>query len=598
MTSAPPAQGAPSKWLLGALLGLSALAFMTGLSDAPIERAEIYFLDAARAMVETSDWLVPRYRGEPFYDKPPLTYWLLASSFEFFGPSLFAGRLMAVLLAMATLGATYFFSTRLVALRGPGQASADGHRAAFMAAAILASSYAFVSFARLTMSDMVLTLLTLLAGGAYLTFEAGAKAGWLVGCGAWLGLGFLTKGPIAWVYFGGLLIAHGVVERRVPRIFNRAGLMGTLTAVVLAASWFVCVYVQEGGEPLRWFFLRENLQRFAAQTYDTDQPFWYYGLTYAIEGLPWSVLAFPAALFAFRARSPRVLRVIFLWTLLMLVPLSLSKGKIDYYLLPLLPPLSIATGAYLSIGAPSPRTLRLFAGLAAALLLEATKAPMLPPPWAPSAGEVQWLHVFLAACALACLAAALRPRPVTIVSVAAASVLGTAVLLFGVLVPAYRSAQPTETLLDDIARERAFNPDLRVAACNDPLRLQRDLLFSFRLPVLESCELWAVAAASKKFLILATPAEEAALRKGEGIRHIATADLLPADVTRIGTLLMGPTASTVGLLANFQTADPVARRKRNREFKRWLDTEEGRPQREIEERRVEEEERRARLSKK
>ena len=125
MTSAPPAQGAPSKWLLGALPGLSALAFMTGLSDAPIERAEIYFLDAARAMVETSDWLVPRYRGEPFYDKPPLTYWLLASSFEFFGPSLFAGRLMAVLLAMATLGATYFFSTRLVALRGPGQASAD-----------------------------------------------------------------------------------------------------------------------------------------------------------------------------------------------------------------------------------------------------------------------------------------------------------------------------------------------------------------------------------------------------------------------------------------------------------------------------------------
>ena len=72
-----------------------AAAFVIGLGDAPIERAEIYFLDVARAMVERADWLVPYYRGEPFYDKPPLLYWLLATSFDLLGPSLFAGRLVA-----------------------------------------------------------------------------------------------------------------------------------------------------------------------------------------------------------------------------------------------------------------------------------------------------------------------------------------------------------------------------------------------------------------------------------------------------------------------------------------------------------------------
>ena len=65
------------------------------------------------------------------------------------------------------------------------------------------------------------------------------------------------------------------------------------------------------------------------------------------------------------------------------------------------------------------------------------------------------------------------------------------------------------------------------------------------------------------------------LRAAENVRHIASLNHLPADVTRLGTLLAGPQRAKVGLLANFQTTDPVARWKRNREFKRWLDTPEG-----------------------
>ena len=51
------------------VLGLAALVF-TGLGSAPLERAEIYFLDGARDMVETGRWLVPHFRGEPFFDTP------------------------------------------------------------------------------------------------------------------------------------------------------------------------------------------------------------------------------------------------------------------------------------------------------------------------------------------------------------------------------------------------------------------------------------------------------------------------------------------------------------------------------------------------
>ena len=35
----------------------------------------------ALQMLKSGDWLVPRYRGEPFYDKPALTYWAIAASY-------------------------------------------------------------------------------------------------------------------------------------------------------------------------------------------------------------------------------------------------------------------------------------------------------------------------------------------------------------------------------------------------------------------------------------------------------------------------------------------------------------------------------------
>ena len=280
-------------------------------------------------------------------------------------------------------------------------------------------------------------------------------------------------------------------------------------------------------------------------------------------------------IFAFRAGSPRILRILLIWSLLMLVPLSLSRGKIDYYLLPLLPPLSILIGAYLAQGAPAARTLRTVAVLTAILLVGAVFFPMLPAPFSPAPLTVTAMRVFFVLAALGCLAAAIRPMARAVVSVCAVSVLGTALFLFGAIVPAYRAAQPTAELLDHIARERVYTPDLQIAVCDDTLRLQRDILFSLRIPVMEHCELWQVASSSRKFLMIVTLLQERSLRTADNVRHIASLKHLPADVTRLRTLLEGARVSKVGLLANFQTTDPVARWKRNREFKRWLDTPEG-----------------------
>ena len=547
---------------------LIAITLSLGLKDAPIERAEIYFLDAARAMVETGDWLIPHYRGEPFYDKPPLTYWLIAAAFEVLGPNLVAGRVAVVLVALATLGVVVHLARRLPAgERAPGDA-------AFYSVAILATSYTFLSFARLTMSDMLMTLLTVLSGGLFLRAEMESRQDLLPWCGVVLGLSFLTKGPIGWIFFGALLVSFAAIARRLPRIFTLQGAVGTTLAIGIAASWFVLVYFRAGIEPLKWFFLRENLQRFASVTYDVSEPWWYYVAIYAVESLPWSLLAIPAGVAAWRMRDEVMPRTLLLWAVLMLVPLSLSRGKIDYYILPILPAASLVIGRYLA-HEPAPWMLRCLALLTAALASGALLFPMLPAPFAPGDATVRAIRVFFVAVIAACLFSAAFPRPRRVVASCAAAIVGTAIVLFGSIVPAYRAAQPNDTLVDHIARERVYTPDLQVVVCDDSLRLQRDILFHLRVPVVEQCQLWAVVSSERKSLLIVTLDQERSLRSASRVRHIASLPHIPADVTKIGTLLKGAHLAKIGLLANFETTDPVARWKRNREFKRWLDTEEG-----------------------
>lgn len=574
MRSGSSPEGRVRLGLLAFLAAACAVLFIA-LGEAPIERAEIYFLDAARAMVESGNWLVPHYRGQPFYDKPPLTYWLLAASFSAFGPSLTVGRLVPALLALATLGAVFGF-----ARRHSGTAdSPTRERAALFSTIILGTSYAFMSFARLTMSDMLLTLLVLLAADGLLVADGtsraprapSARAGMaLVLCGTLLGLAFLTKGPIAWIFFGSLLLAIALVQRRVPRIFNFAGLLGAFLAISIAAIWFFFVYQREGAEPLQWFFLRENLQRFAAETYDSDQPFWYYLPTYLFEGLPWSLLAPFAFRFAVSGPTGTVLgRVIVLWTLLMLVPLSLSHGKIDYYILPLLPPLSALTGTYLASGTASPGALRLAAAGLLAIVLIALTFPGLPTAWAPSPNWAMTLRgtalVFLGATAWLLI----RPTAQRLIVTGALTVLALGFILFAAIVPAFRAGQPVRPLLADIERERSFEPKARVVVCDDTLRVQRDILFDLRFAVVERCDLWR-AVTNDRVLILASNAEETSLRRSPDIRHIATYDHLPAGVARLETLWTPPRVATLALLANFETSDPIARQKANREYKRMI----------------------------
>ena len=114
----------------GVLVLLCLALYFMGLGQRHLWDAdEGLHASTSKVMVQTGNWLVPQFNGEPFYDKPPLFNWLVALSFVFFGFTEFAARFPAALIGAVTVLATYRFGRQLVSESG-----------AFLGAIVLATS--------------------------------------------------------------------------------------------------------------------------------------------------------------------------------------------------------------------------------------------------------------------------------------------------------------------------------------------------------------------------------------------------------------------------------------------------------------------------
>jgi hypothetical protein len=146
---------------------------------------------------------------------------------------------------------------------------------------------------------------------------------------------------------------------------------------------------------------------------------------------------------------------------------------------------------------------------------------------------------------------------------------GLFLALVGVMLPPYRAAQPNDLILADVARERSFEPAARLAFCDDPVRVQRDVLFELRLPAEERCDLWAAASADAPYLLLLDESEWN-VGRADGMRHVRTYRYLPATVLSARSLLQGVAPGRLALFANFETSDPVAVLKAKRRWRRHV----------------------------
>jgi 4-amino-4-deoxy-L-arabinose transferase-like glycosyltransferase len=259
----------------------------------PSDRDESRFAQASRQMVETGDYVRIRLGEEERNKKPVGIHWAQAASvhaLETLGlgsrADIWAYRLPGLLGALAAVLATFHFGRHLV-----------GRRAAFLGAALLASTMVLVVETHIAKTDAALLGTVAAAmglfGRAYLT-PGGFTARQAAAFWAILGLGILLKGPIAPMVplLAGITLA--IADRQAPWLRPLRAAWGVPLMLGLALPWLIAIGIATEGRFFEQAVGGDMLGKVGA----ADEKHWgppgYY---LAIFG----IAAFPAAFLVIRA---------------------------------------------------------------------------------------------------------------------------------------------------------------------------------------------------------------------------------------------------------------------------------------------------------
>jgi len=310
--------------------------------------------DASHTIKERfSACVTPFLYGHPWLEKPALYYWRAMYLFKDFGVHDWSARLPSTTFAFMMVGLIYLHMRRF---------RLGGH---LDAALITVACVGVIGFSRGASTDMQLAApLAIGLLGWYAWYETDSKF-WLYDIYFFTGLATLAKGPVAPFLALVIIAAFALLRRDWSMIRRSFWWPGALLYFAMVLPWFIAVQHQNPTF-FREFFLEHNLQRFATDRYQHQQPVWYYLAVVVLAMMPWTVVAIRALIDGAmtsvsewrqrysKHRKPCSNRpgdafpeFLVLWALIPILFFSFSKSKLPGYILPAVPPIAILTGDYL-----------------------------------------------------------------------------------------------------------------------------------------------------------------------------------------------------------------------------------------------------------
>jgi 4-amino-4-deoxy-L-arabinose transferase-like glycosyltransferase len=313
------------------LLAAAVVPYFVGLGDSSIWDAnEAFYVETPREMIETGDYINPSFNYEPRFNKPVLSYWIVAAFYQLFGISVGVQRLPMAMGALALVAAA-FAAGRAVRSTETG----------LWSALVLATSPRLLMFARRIFIDMYITLFMGLTLVFFMLAERHPerRKRYLLLMYAAVGLGMLTKGPVAIVLPGLVFLIWLAFQRRlgdVPRMYPA---WGVLIVLAIVAPWYIALYAQHGWQHIVGFFWGENVARYT-DAVAPERGLLFYAPVVLGDTFPWSLLLVPAAFMTWRmgGRDQRGRLLVLLWVWLASIALffTLSATKQDLYIFPVI----------------------------------------------------------------------------------------------------------------------------------------------------------------------------------------------------------------------------------------------------------------------
>ena len=245
---------------------------------------EINFAESAREMILTGNYSRVQIDFKPFWEKPPLFFWMQAASMHLFGINEFAARFPNACVGVLTLLTLFLIGKKL-----------RDNTFGFIWALMYLGAFTPHLYFKSGIIDPTFNLCIFL--GIYFFFRAKIEPNKSMPntllAGVFIGLAILTKGPVGGLIWGLTVFFYLVATKFKQSIKWKEILIFGISCVLVASIWFANELVNNGF----WFineFITYQIRLFSTPDAGHGQPFYYHFVVVLIG-------CFPISIFAIRA---------------------------------------------------------------------------------------------------------------------------------------------------------------------------------------------------------------------------------------------------------------------------------------------------------
>lgn len=279
---------------------------------------EINFAESAREMLVTENFTQVQINYRPFWEKPPLFFWLQALSMQIFGVNEWAARFPNALFGVITLLSLFRIGSRLYS-----------PQMGFWWAMAYFGSFLPHLYFKSGIIDPVFNYFIFL-GVYFLSQSIEQKSTkYAIFSGLVTGLAVLTKGPVGFLLVFLSFLVFWISERFSKVTTFKNVLLFAISVALVSSAWFA-VELWRGGWWFFKMFIAYQIRLFSTPDAGHEQPFYYHFVVVFFGCFPMSVFA----LSSFRSKTDAhpVFRkkMIFLFWVVMIL-FSIVKTKIVHY---------------------------------------------------------------------------------------------------------------------------------------------------------------------------------------------------------------------------------------------------------------------------
>lgn len=322
-------------------LGFAVLFLITVVFRPLLPIDETRYLSVAWEMLLRQDWLAPlTINGQPYHHKPPLLFWAINAVWLLTGPSRWAATIIPVLMGMSSVFLTMFLTEKLFP-RDIQRAS----RVSF----IMVGCLPYLVYSSMIMFDVTMTFFVMLTLLSLVSFSQEQKWRYVMFMSLMLGLGVLTKGPVAYLYaIFPILLGPLWHQHPLPKLKWYGGcLLAILFSMIPVLLWLIPVLRQSDDHFAFWLVWEQTAGRITGNFNAAHaRPFYFYIPIIVILMMPW--IFFPKFWKEIKTVKSQIgadhgIRFILCWIIPVFISFSFISGKQPHYLVPIIPGIAIIT---------------------------------------------------------------------------------------------------------------------------------------------------------------------------------------------------------------------------------------------------------------